>query len=177
MFPVRVDTVITNGRIIDGTGAPERRGDIAIDGGRIVSVPGAVTAELVLDAAGLVVAPGFIDIHSHGDLVLAWPSERRLSLLEGRLAQGITTEVVGNCGLGAAPLFGHGVELLPQINGWMTPATFDWNWESLDGYFAHLEGLGLPVNVGSLVPHGALRLGAAHLYSGETDETDRKSVV
>ena len=131
----------------------------------------------MIDASGKVVAPGFVDIHSHGDLVLAWPSDDRLSLIEGRIAQGITTEIIGNCGLGASPLFGHGDELLPQINGWMTPASFAWSWRDVDGYFEHLEALGLPLNVGTLVPHGALRLGAAHLAPGETDDTARRQMT
>ena len=184
-----IDTVIRNARIIDGTGAPERTGDVAIRDGRIVALSAndadadadadAISAEHVhvIDASGRVVAPGFVDIHSHGDLVLAWPSKKRLPLLEGRIAQGITTEVIGNCGLGASPLFGHGSELLPQINGWMTPAPFDWSWRDLDGYFTHLETLGLPVNVGSLVPHGALRLGAAHLAPGKTDDDTRHKMT
>ncbi|GMR22640.1 MAG: amidohydrolase family protein [Acidobacteriota bacterium] len=177
---MNVDTLIQNGRVIDGTGAPERRGDVAIRDGRIVAIDARgheqVEAVIVIDASGKVVAPGFVDIHSHGDLVLAWPSDDRLPLIEGRIAQGITTEVIGNCGLGASPLFGHGGELLPQINGWMTPASFDWSWRDVAGYFDHLEELGLPLNVGTLVPHGALRLGAAHLAPGDTDETARRQM-
>jgi len=131
----------------------------------------------VIDATGRVVAPGFVDIHSHGDVVLAWPSDDRLSLIEGRIAQGITTEIIGNCGLGVSPLFGRGAELLPQINGWMTPASFHWSWRDVAGYFDHLETLGLPLNVGTLVPHGALRLGAADLAPGETDDTARRHMT
>ena len=132
--------------MIDGTGAPERHADVAFLDGRVVSIdePERVDADTVIDASGKVVAPGFVDIHSHGDVVLAWPSDDRLSLIEGRIGQGITTEILGNCGLGASPLFGHGAELLPQINGWMTPASFDWSWRDLAGYFDHLEALGLP---------------------------------
>ncbi len=165
--------------MIDGTGAPERPADVAILDGRVVSIdePERVDAHTVIDASGKVVAPGFVDIHSHGDVVLAWPSDDRLSLIEGRIGQGITTEILGNCGLGASPLFGHGAELLPQINGWMTPASFDWSWRDLAGYFDHLEALGLPLNVGTLVPHGALRLGAAHLAPGETDDTARRQMT
>ena len=165
--------------MIDGTGAPERPADVAILDGRVVSIdePERVDAHTVIDASGKVVAPGFVDIHAHGDVVLAWPSDDRLSLIEGRIGQGITTEILGNCGLGASPLFGHGAELLPQINGWMTPASFDWSWRDLAGYFDHLEALGLPLNVGTLVPHGALRLGAAHLAPGETDDTARRQMT
>lgn len=173
-----VDTLIRNGRVIDGTGAPERRGDVAIHNGRIVAIDAQkIEAKVAFDASGKVVAPGFVDIHSHGDLVLAWPSDDRLSLIEGRIAQGITTEIIGNCGLGASPLFGHGAELLPQINGWMTPASFDWSWRDVAGYLEHLEALGLPLNVGTLVPHGALRLGAAHLAPGDTDVAARRQMT
>jgi N-acyl-D-amino-acid deacylase len=177
---MRADIVIQHGRVVDGTGAPERRADVAILGDRIADVGelgGRVDADHVIDASGKVVAPGFVDIHSHGDIVLAWPSDDRLSLIEGRIAQGITTEIIGNCGLGASPRFGHGAELLPQINGWMSPAAFDWHWRDLAGYFDHLEELGLPMNVGSLVAHGALRLGAAHLSPGETDESTRRQMI
>lgn len=173
-----VDTLILNGRVIDGTGAPERRGDVAIHNGRIVAIDAQkIEAKVVFDASGKVVAPGFVDIHSHGDLVLAWPSDDRLSLIAGRIAQGITTEIIGNCGLGASPLFGHGAELLPQINGWMTPAPFDWSWRDVAGYLDHLEALGLPLNVGTLVPHGALRLGAAHLAPGDTNVAARRQMT
>jgi N-acyl-D-aspartate/D-glutamate deacylase len=171
---VTADLVLRNGRIVDGTGAPERRGDVAIRGGRIAEFGEGLEGEEVFDAAGKTVAPGFIDLHSHGDLVLAWPGENRLSLLVGRLAQGITTEIVGTCGLGAAPLEGQASEILPQINGWMSPAAFDWSWKSTSDYLSHLERIGLPVNVGTLVPHGPLRLAVRGLSAGETSAGERR---
>jgi N-acyl-D-amino-acid deacylase len=171
---VKADVVVTNGRILDGTGAPELRGDLAIRSGRIAGIAAEVEADEVIDAAGKIVAPGFIDLHSHGDLILAWPSDERFSLLEGRIAQGITTEIVGNCGLGAAPLSGSAVEVLPQINGWMTPAPFTWSWKGIAGYLSHLERIGLPVNVGTLAPHGPLRLGVRSLAPGETTLEQRR---
>jgi N-acyl-D-aspartate/D-glutamate deacylase len=171
---LKVDVVLRNGRILDGTGAAELRGDLAIGSGKIASIGKVVEAEDVIDATGKVVAPGFIDLHSHGDLVLAWPSDERPSLLEGRIAQGITTEIVGNCGLGAAPLFGGAREILPQINGWMTPAPFDWSWKGIADYLSHLERVGLPVNVGTLAPHGPLRLGVHSLAPGETSGEARR---
>jgi N-acyl-D-amino-acid deacylase len=171
---VKADVVLRNGRILDGTGGAELRGHLAIRSGKIAGIGTEADADQVIDAAGKIVAPGFIDLHSHGDLVLAWPSSERLSLLEGRIAQGITTEIVGNCGLGAAPLFGGGVEVLPQINGWMTPAPFDWSWKGVAEYLSHLERLGLPVNVGTLAPHGPLRLGVHSLAPGETTGEARR---
>jgi N-acyl-D-amino-acid deacylase len=171
------DLVVRNARVLDGTGAPERDLDVAIRDGRIASLGKNLEADEVLDATGKVVAPGFIDLHSHGDLVLAWPSEKRLSLLEGRIAQGITTEIVGNCGLGAAPLYGGAPDVLPVLNGWMSPAPFAWTWTGVKSYLAHLERLGLPVNVGMLAPHGPLRIGAGILQGlgpGETSGAARR---
>ncbi len=171
---MKADVVLRNGRILDGTGAAELRGDLAIGSGRIASLGKVVEAEEVIDASGKIVAPGFIDLHSHGDLVLAWPSDDRLSLLEGRIAQGITSEIVGNCGLGVAPLRGDATEILPQINNWMTPAPFDWSWKGIADYLSHLERIGLPVNVGTLAPHGPLRLGVHSLARGETGDKARR---
>ena len=92
--------VLRGGRLIDGTGSPARLADVAVAGGRIIAVGeiAPVTGDEVLDAAGLVVAPGFHDIHTHFDLsLLAEPAH-----LDG-LCQGITTYHVGQCGLGFAP--------------------------------------------------------------------------
>src|SRR5260370_12376355 len=92
-----VELVVRGGRLVDGTGNPWRHADVEIDRGRIVAVtaPGdAPAAARVVDAAGHIVAPGFVDIHSHSDLaVLARPGA------EEKLRQGVTTEVVGNCGI------------------------------------------------------------------------------
>jgi N-acyl-D-amino-acid deacylase len=171
---MRADVVIRNGRILDGTGAAEVRSEVAIRDGKIASLAKEADADEVIDASGKIVAPGFIDLHSHGDLVLAWPSDERLPLLEGRIAQGITTEIVGNCGLGAAPLFGSSTEILPQINGWMTPASFPWTWAGIGDYLTHLGRVGVPMNVGTLAPHGPLRLAVHSLASGETTGEERR---
>ena len=174
---MRADLAIRNGVVLDGTGGAERRVDVTIRAGKIAGLGNDIEADESYDAAGKVVAPGFIDLHSHGDLVLAWPSEKRMSLLEGRIAQGITTEIVGNCGLGAAPLFGDAPAVLPDLNGWMSPAPFAWSWRGVRSYLSHLERLGLPVNVGMLAPHGPLRLGAHSLAAGETSAEARRLMV
>jgi len=170
---VRAELLVRGGRVLDGTGAPSFPADLAIANGRIEHIgPGRLAepeATEVIDASGRIVAPGFIDLHSHGDLIWAWPSPDRLALVEGRLAQGITTEILGNCGLGAAPLSGEAQALLQEINGWMSPARFTWHWKSLGDYLSGLERLGLPLNVGTLVPHGPLRIGAMGLAPGEPD--------
>src|SRR5215831_6505505 len=94
------DLLIRGGLVIDGTGAPERVADVLVSDGRIVAVepPSGRRAHRVIDARGQVVAPGFIDIHTHSDFTL--PLNPRA---EGKIRQGVTTEVVGNCGFSAAP--------------------------------------------------------------------------
>ena len=170
-----LDYRIRNALVVDGTGVPAYRGDLGIRDGRFVPPEGEALREL--DADGLVAAPGFVDIHSHGDLVLASGRPDRETLIAGRLAQGITTEVIGNCGLGAAPLFGEAPDLAPAVHAWMTPEGASWRWASLADYFATLETRGLPLNVAALVPHGLLRLGAMGLRPGAPDAAERTAMA
>jgi N-acyl-D-aspartate/D-glutamate deacylase len=135
------DLVIRGGRIVDGTGNPWFAGDVAVRGGRIVAV-GRVPeglAKRVIDAQGLVVAPGFIDMHSHSDMVLLEDGRA-----ESKIRQGVTTEVLGE-GSSAGPGVGR---LSPQsvvVGG--QPMT----WRTLGEYFAVLEKAGISVNVASYV--------------------------
>ncbi len=173
--PATLDYRIRNALVVDGTGAPAYRADLGIRDGRFVPPEGEALREM--DAEGLVAAPGFVDIHSHGDLVLASRRPDRDTLIAGRIAQGITTEVIGNCGLGAAPLFGEAGELAPAVHAWMTPEGASWRWSSLADYFAALETRGLPLNVAALVPHGLLRLGAMGLRPGAPDGGERAAMA
>jgi len=145
-----VKLVIRNGTVYDGTGAEGRIADVAIDEGRIAGI-GQVDADaLEIDAAGLAVAPGFVDIHSHSDYTLLM-DPRAVSAIH----QGVTTEVVGNCGFGCFPIrdpavarraiYGYSDEL---------PVT----WSSAGEYFEALDGARPAVNVLSLVPNGQLRI-------------------
>lgn len=169
-----LDWRIRGARIVDGSGAPAHTGDLGIRRGRFAAPEGPAHREL--DAAGLVAAPGFVDLHSHGDLVLLAPGPSRARLIAGRLAQGITTEVIGNCGLGAAPLAGEARELAPGVHAWMTPAGTTWDWGSLGEYFDRLETVGTPLNVAALVPHGLLRLAAMGLRPGAPDAGERAAM-
>jgi len=157
---------------VDGSGAPARRAEILIAEEKIAGLlPASVASsssfqvDQVIEAAGRVVAPGFIDIHSHGDLVLARPPEEQLGLMAGRLAQGITTEIVGNCGLGVFPWSHPTLPVLRAVVAWMTPSGVDpedaapeWPWTDLLSYLSHLESNGVCVNAGALQPHGPLRI-------------------
>jgi N-acyl-D-amino-acid deacylase len=145
-----VKLVIRNGTVYDGTGAEGRTADVAIDDGRIAGIGQIETDAFEIDATGLAVAPGFVDIHSHSDYTLLM-DPRAVSAIH----QGVTTEVVGNCGFGCFPIRDPAVARR-AIYGYSddVPVT----WSSAGEYFEALDGARPAVNVLSLVPNGQLRL-------------------
>ncbi|MEO5634890.1 amidohydrolase family protein [Gaiella sp.] len=150
-----VDLAIRNGLVIDGTGGEPLRADIGVKGDRIVAVGAVPEAASEIDATGKVVAPGFIDIHSHSDFTL---------LVDPRAAsavhQGVTLEVVGNCGFGCFPLLDK--ELAPKaIYG--HSADVPLTWTTAAGYFERLEDAAPAINVASLAPNGQIRLSVVGL--------------
>lgn len=155
------DLKIVGGTVIDGTGAPGRRADVAVEGGRIVAVgdcPG--TAARTLDAGGALVTPGFVDLHTHYDGQATWDGD-----LAPSSAHGVTTAVLGNCGVGFAPVrprdhdrlvrLMEGVEDIP---GSALAAGLRWNWESFEQYLDVLESTPHAMNLVAQVPHDALRV-------------------
>lgn len=147
----RFDLVIRGGLLLDGTGAPAERADVGLVGDSIRAI-GTIDPEQGrhhIDATGLHVAPGFIDIHSHSDdSILRYPGA------ESRVLQGITTEITGNCGYSAAPLTDtaqHRREDISQGLG------IEVTWSDVASYFRVLEELGLSVNQALLLGQGALR--------------------
>ena len=149
------DWVIRGGRLVDGTGAPGRAGDLGITGDRITAVGDLSRAEArrSLDATGLVVAPGFIDIHSHSDFTLLIDPRAH-----SQIYQGVTTELVGNCGHGCAPLGSNTDAFTGNIYGYQDLLPI--GWRTMEGYLARLEEASPAVNVATLVPNGNLRLAA-----------------
>ena len=149
------DLLIRGGLVVDGTGAPGVHADIGVEGGRVTALGvishGAEAVE-VLDAQGFVVAPGFIDIHSHSDFTLLVDPRAMSSV-----SQGVTTEVVGNCGHGCAPIADH---LAVRSNIYGYDPCVPLNWRDMAGYLARLEEARPAVNVATLVPNGNLRLAA-----------------
>src|SRR6266545_3088685 len=154
------DLVIRDGVIVDGTGAPGRAGDLAIDGGRLVQVGGkAGPAKREIAAAGRVVTPGFVDVHTHYDGQASWDP-----WLAPSSWHGVTTIVMGNCGVGFAPvrpdrhdwLIGlmEGVEDIP---GAALAAGIQWGWESFPEYLDAIDAVPKAIDVGAQVPHGAVR--------------------
>lgn len=150
------DLIVRSAAVIDGTGAPSFDADVAVSDGRI-AVVGEVTgvATRVIDAPGMAVSPGFIDVHSHDDIALLIDPR-----LDFKAAQGVTTVVSGNCGLGAAPanerleqFYARGIEaVLGPVN--------EFTWRSLPEFYDAVRAAGPSVNAAFLVPHGTLRIAA-----------------
>jgi N-acyl-D-aspartate/D-glutamate deacylase len=164
----RVDLLIVGGTVIDGTGGVPRRIDVAVDQGQIVALgPRAeLKARRTIDASGQIVAPGFIDMHSHADLIALARPTTQARLLEAKTRQGVTTIVVGNCGLGAAPTDAESVSIVGSINGWMTPDGVVAQPMTVGDYLDRLEDGGVVLNVATLVPHGPVRISAMGLRPG-----------
>src|ERR1700688_4438362 len=155
------DLLIKGGTIVDGSGAPGFTGDVAVKDGRIAAVGPAIAGEArrTLDASGRVVAPGFIDPHTHFDVQLLWDGAAKPAI-----EHGITSVIPGNCSLSLAPLKAHDrqrlVGMFQQIEE-LPPAAFtqafEWTWEDFAGYRAALEP-NLSINVAPLVGHSVIRL-------------------
>ena len=144
--------LVQGGLVVDGTGGAARRADVLVEDGTIVAVGDGLTVggeAPVIDATGRVVAPGFIDLHTHADYsILAFPSA------DSALRQGITTIAVGNCGGGVAPV-SEEHDMRPVAFAFRPEWGVEVSWRSFPEYLPHLDGLG--VNVAAMVPHGALR--------------------
>jgi N-acyl-D-aspartate/D-glutamate deacylase len=154
------DLVVRNGTIVDGTGAPAFIGDVAINDGIVTSVGGKTgAARREIDATGLLVTPGFVDIHTHYDGQATWDP-----YLTPSSWHGVTTIVMGNCGVGFAPLergkedfligLMEGVEDIP---GAALAEGIKWGWESFPQYLDALAGMKRVLDIGAQMPHGALR--------------------
>jgi N-acyl-D-amino-acid deacylase len=178
------DLIIRNADICDGTGAPRCRGDVAVSQGRIVEVGRvAGTAARSIDADGLVLAPGFIDLHTHYDCQVSWDR-----LLTPSCWHGVTTVVMGNCGFTIAPCRAADRELLMRmllyVEGMPTEALragIDWQWETFPEYLDTLERWRPALNVAAFVGHSAIRYyvmgGAASERAATDDELARMQEI
>lgn len=179
----QLDLVLRGGTVVDGSGAAGRIADVAVTGGRIAAVGehGGMRGAEEVDASGLVVCPGFVDVHSHMDLVWAMGPEAQARYGGPRVRQGITTEVVGNCGLGAAPVGDANRGLVGAVNAFVTPPDFgpEYPWQATASYLERVEEVGTLLNVAALVPHGPLRTLATGRMDGTPDagQMDRMQSV
>ncbi len=153
-----MDLLFRGATVVDGTGAPARRADVAVRDGRIAAVgavPDDVPAQRIVDAAGLMLAPGFIDAHTHSDVSL---------LLDGRgqskVHQGVTTDVIGNCSFSAFPIASERRTLHRDHLARIGDEPILPDWADLAGYAERLEQPGIALNVAPLLGHGTLRVAA-----------------
>jgi N-acyl-D-aspartate/D-glutamate deacylase len=129
------DLLISGGTVVDGTGAPAYAADVAIAGGRITAVGDLswTRAVRLLDATGCVVCPGFVDVHTHSDLTLLSSPEAH-----SKVRQGVTTEVIGNCGLGVTPVLGDPAPLRAAAGYLDLDPAVGWDWTDLPGFLEAL---------------------------------------
>ena len=166
-----VDLLLRGGLVADGTDAALRRADVGVRDGRIVLVEDlgdrSVDAAEVIDASDRVVAPGFIDIHTHSDVVLlAEPGGA------SKILQGVTTDVTGNCSFSPFPVAAERRGALADHLARLGDGAPDPTWTDLDGYASALEAVGPALNVVPLVGHGALRIAAMDDPYGPADAAD-----
>jgi len=181
------ELVITNAHLVDGSGAPSRPADIAVEGGIIteVTAPGKIStqsAHRVLDAQGRLVTPGFVDVHTHYDAQVSWDP-----WLTPSSWHGVTTAVMGNCGVGFAPAHPdrhqwlielmEGVEDIP---GSAMTDGIDWQWESFPEYLDAIERHSFVLDIGTQIAHGPLRayvMGQRGADNEPADADDRENMA
>ncbi len=166
--------MIRGGIVVDGTGSPWFRADVGIDGGKISKVGDirGVRPEEAIDARGLVVCPGFIDMHSHSDLTLL-----KSPMSEQKVRQGVTTELLGQDGFSVAPVRKETVsQLRAFVAGLLGELDKEWSWTSLGDYFTALEERGIATNVASYVGHATVRVAAMGFEERAPDREEREDM-
>jgi N-acyl-D-amino-acid deacylase len=168
------DIVIKNGQVIDGTGSPWFKADIAIKNSKIAKVGRVQSSnDKVIDAEGLTVSPGWVDFHSHSDWNLV-----RYPLADSDLIQGATLVVTGNCGISAAPIVGE--VALEWANAMAEKRDIDLDWSTFDGYLKRLERQGVSMNVACLIGHSTIRMcvmGNKDRPANEKELAEMKDIV
>ncbi len=157
-----LDHVIKGGTIVDGSGGAPVRGDVAVKDGRIVQVGGTITdaATETIDADGAIVTPGWVDVHTHYDGQVSWDE-----VMDPSAGNGVTTIVMGNCGVGFAPVRPGGekslIELMEGVEDIPGTALYEgieWGaWETFPEYLDYIAGREYSLDVGAQIAHGALR--------------------
>jgi len=153
-----LDTLIINGTIIDGSGAPAYTGAVGMKDGKLVMAKGTEPAAQVIDAKGRVVCPGFIDPHSHGDALLGTEDGRLF-----KTPQGITTELTGHCGSSRVPVPAERAQEMKAFFGFRQSMEEIRHWDTFEHYLAYVETLQKSANVKCYVGHNVLRMAAMGL--------------
>jgi N-acyl-D-amino-acid deacylase len=161
--------LIRGGRVLDGTGSAALEAEVLIERDRIAGLlgrgDGPASADQVIDASGCIVAPGFIDMHSHADWVL--PRADHDALLRVLLEQGVTTVVAGNCGFSPAPVRLSRLDVLDEsLAAMLAGGRLDYDWSSMDGFLERVEEHEPVVNLAELVGHSSIRFAASDTRRG-----------
>ncbi len=165
-----IDLIIKQGLVFDGSGAEPFISDIAIKDGRILAVGTFADneAKSIIQAKGMAVAPGFIDSHAHSDFTLI--ADNRA---EGKLCQGVTTEINGNCGMSAAPLYGKAIE---RREADLKELGIRERWNSVREYYSVIQNKGLALNTAMLIGHGNIR-GSVLGYDNRSPSSDELTLM
>ncbi len=167
------DVVITNGTVVDGTGTPARRADVAIDEDRVTAIGkvDSAGAGITIDAEGKIVTPGFVDLHSHLDAQISWDP-----IMSSSCYHGVTSVVMGNCGMTFAPLrpgqqevLANAMETVEDIPASCILDGLPWDWEGFGGYLDAIEAMPQGLNAGGYVGDVAVRLYVAGDAACEPD--------
>src|SRR5713101_5366452 len=164
------DLLVRNGVVVDGSGAERFRADVGIKNRKVASLissadAASASAPREIDATGLVIAPGFIDLHSHSDWVAPIPDHGQI--LKPFLQQGVTTFVGGNCGFSTAPVRRERQPMLDESGRLCAERKFDWGWDTVAGFAGFLRRQGLALNVAHLAGHGSIRLSVMGADAGD----------
>jgi N-acyl-D-amino-acid deacylase len=166
-----LDLILTGGILVDGKGGKGRPADVGVMGNRVVALGDlrGRGARLEIEVSGMVVAPGFVDIHAHSGLALLADSRAA-----SKVRQGVTTEVSGQCGFSVAPLVGQARDELPAF---LDRVGLEPDWETVIGYLEKLERQGIALNVGTLVGHGTLRYATMGGIDRPASPAERQAMV
>ncbi|MEP7224540.1 MAG: amidohydrolase family protein, partial [Actinomycetota bacterium] len=171
------DVLIRGGRVVDGTGNPWFAADIGIRDGAIAAIgriPDDAPAATKIDATSKMVAPGFIDIHSHSDFIVA--DDLHGEILAPFAAQGITTLVTGNCGYSPAPVNPRMRPELESYTAFLRAGTAAESWTGFGEYLEYLDAQGVMFNVVPMVAHGALRIHEVGFEARELTSTEHQGM-
>ncbi|MBI4043066.1 MAG: D-aminoacylase [Deltaproteobacteria bacterium] len=168
----KFDLVIHGGCIVDGSGKPPFEGDLALSGDQIlkVSQKGTLQGKRRIDARGKIVAPGFVDIHSHSDYFLLVNP-----IAEAHLVQGVTTEIGGNCGYSAAPIWGEAAEQRRKDYQDLVEEDVS-QWRTLKSYFDTLERRQIGINYGHLIGHNTLRHSISGVVERRLEDDEKREI-
>ena len=171
---MKLDIIIKNGTIADGTGEPLYKSDIGIKEGKIVEIYNSLEyeAERIIEAENHIVCPGFINVHSHfDDILLIFPKAR------SNIRQGITTLIVGNCGLGHAPIHPKRKHLIEEELSQSVRAHLQLNYETFEDYLIKVEKIRCPVNLAFLIGYSIIRKTAGPAYENRPPSKDEVKLM